>query len=64
MFRFRRRPKYVVGQHVYDNQGRCWVIDSISKNQFVLHLYGTTITHASVRSSIERYYSEVPDPGV
>jgi len=60
----RLRPKYKVGDHVMDSKGQCWVIDSISRDQFVIHLLGTTITHAEVRSSMERYSAHRPPSGV
>ena len=61
---WRRKPKYEVGDHVIDSMDKLWVIDSISGNQFVLRLWATTIYHAEVRSSIERYYSVWPPTGV
>jgi len=64
MFERWRKPKHKVGDHVMDTYGRCWVIDSISGTQYVIHLFGTTIYHAETASSMKRYSAHRPPSGV
>jgi len=61
---WRRKSPYKVGDKIYDHWGVAWIIYSIARNQYVLQLEGSTIYHAEVRSSIERYYSVWPPTGV
>ena len=61
---WRRKSPYKVGDRLADMFGTPWIIYSISRNQYVLVREGTTIYHAEVRSSIERYYSAWPQDGV